>query len=135
MGPSNLLTLLASTPAHWAAFRAFLVSRMGDPDTAESRALLVQASPLTHARNIRRPLLIAQGANDPRVKHGLPVTYALFPDEGHGIARPVNKIAFIAIAEAFLSAHLGGVYLPASPEELSATSMQLVEGRGGIPGL
>jgi dipeptidyl aminopeptidase/acylaminoacyl peptidase len=148
VGPSNLLTLLASTPPHWAAFRAFLVSRMGDPDTAEGKAMLVQASPLTHAKNIRRPLLIAQGANDPRVKqaeseqivaamkqHNLPVTYALFPDEGHGFARPVNNIAFTAIAEAFLSAHLGGVYLPASPEELSASSMKINEGRNGIPGL
>ncbi|HVK83836.1 MAG TPA: S9 family peptidase [Kofleriaceae bacterium] len=148
VGPSNLLTLLGSIPPYWAPFLAFLKSRMGDPDTAEGKALLVQASPLTHAKHIRRPLLIGQGANDPRVKqaeseqilaamkqHGLPVTYAVFPDEGHGFARPVNNIAFTAIAEAFLSAHLGGVYLPATAAELSASTMQLQAGREGIPGI
>ena len=105
-------------------------------------------SPLTHASKITRPLLIGQGANDPRVKqaeseqivaamqrHGRPVTYALFPDEGHGFARPVNNIAFFAIAEAFLSAHLGGAYLPITAEELAASSMQIKAGAEGIPGL
>jgi hypothetical protein len=62
-------------------------------------------------------------------KHGPPVTYALFPDEGHGFARPENNIAFVAIAEAFLSAHLGGVYLPVAKEELAASSMNIMDGR------
>jgi dipeptidyl aminopeptidase/acylaminoacyl peptidase len=121
---------------------------MGDPTTAEGKALLTEVSPLTHAAAIKKPLLIGQGANDPRVnqaeseqivaamqKHGLPVTYALFPDEGHGFARPENNIAFFGIAEAFLSAHLGGSYLPLTKEELSASSMVIKTGATGIPGL
>src|SRR5690606_29793491 len=107
-----------------------------------------EASPLTHVKNIRRPLLIGQGANDPRVKqaeseqivaamksHGLPVTYALFPDEGHGFARSENNIAFFAITEAFLSAHLGGFYQPITEDEMKKSSMQIKDGREGIPGL
>ncbi|HEY5921133.1 MAG TPA: hypothetical protein VIV11_05660, partial [Kofleriaceae bacterium] len=68
-------------------------------------------------------------------KANLPVTYVLFPDEGHGFARPENSIAFTAISEAFLSAHLGGTYLPITPEEMKASSMQIKEGKNGIPGL
>ena len=68
-------------------------------------------------------------------KHGLPVSYALFPDEGHGFARPENRIAFFAITEAFLSAHLGGFYLPIAKAELDASTIQLKEGKRGIPGL
>ncbi len=148
VGPSNLLTLLASIPAYWAPLRATFTQRMGDPDTAEGKALLTAASPLTRAADIRRPLLIGQGANDPRVKqaeseqivaalkaHRLPVSYVLFPDEGHGFARPENNIAFFAVTEAFLSAHLGGVYQPITPEELSASSIQIKDGKNGIPGL
>jgi hypothetical protein len=63
------------------------------------------------------------------------VSYVVFPDEGHGFARPENNIAFFAIAEAFLSAHLGGSYLPLSKAELDASSMQIKEGKRGIPGL
>jgi dipeptidyl aminopeptidase/acylaminoacyl peptidase len=148
VGPSNLMTLLASIPPYWAPFVAVFHTRMGNPATPEGKALLAQASPLTHAAKIQRPLLIAQGANDPRVKqaeseqivgamkkHGLPVTYALFPDEGHGFARPENNIAFFAITEAFLSAHLGGYYLPITKAELAASSMQIKDGRRGIPGI
>jgi dipeptidyl aminopeptidase/acylaminoacyl peptidase len=148
VGPSNLSTLLASVPPYWVPLLAVFKKRVGDPDTAEGKAILEAASPLTHVANIKRPLLIGQGANDPRVKqaeseqivaamkqHHLPVTYALFPDEGHGFARPENNIAFFGIAEAFLSAHLGGDYLPLSPEELKASSMQLKDGREGIPSL
>ena len=148
VGPSNLMTLLASIPPYWAPILSMFHERMGNPNTPEGKQVLVEASPLTHAQHIRRPLLIAQGANDPRVKqaeseqivaamkkHKLPVTYALFPDEGHGFARPENNIAFVAITEAFLSAHLGGVYQPVSAEELSASTMKLVEGKAGIPGL
>jgi dipeptidyl aminopeptidase/acylaminoacyl peptidase len=148
VGVSNLHTFIASIPPYWAPFLTILRTRVGDPDTAEGKALLTAASPLTHAAKIRRPLLIAQGANDPRVKqaeseqivaamkkHDLPVTYALFPDEGHGFARPMNRIAFFAITEAFLSAHLGGYYLPITRAELEASTMQFKDGRNGIPGL
>ncbi len=148
VGPSNLLTLLATIPPYWAPLVATFHTRMGDPNTPEGKALLVAASPLTHAAQITKPLLIGQGANDPRVheaeseqivnamkQHGLPVTYALFPDEGHGFARPENNIAFFGVAEAFLSAHLGGYYLPLTKEEVSASSMQIKDGANGIPGL
>ena len=148
VGPSNLLTLLGSIPPYWAPFVAVFHTRMGNPNTDEGKALLVQASPLTHVQKISRPLLIGQGANDPRVKqaeseqivaamkkHGLPVTYVLFPDEGHGFHRPENNIAFFAVMEAFLSAHLGGFYQPISPDELKASTMQIKEGKQGIPGL
>jgi dipeptidyl aminopeptidase/acylaminoacyl peptidase len=148
VGPSNLMTLLASIPPYWAPAVATFHTRMGNPETPEGKALLVAASPLTHAADIKRPLLIGQGANDPRVKqaeseqivaamkaHHLPVTYIVFPDEGHGFARPPNNIAFFGTAEAFLSAHLGGSYLPLTKGEIEASTMQIKDGRDGIPGL
>jgi dipeptidyl aminopeptidase/acylaminoacyl peptidase len=148
VGPSNLLTLLASIPPYWAPLMTLFKQRIGDPETAEGKALLTAASPLTHAAQIRRPLLIGQGANDPRVKqaeseqivkamtdHHLPVTYIVFPDEGHGFARPPNNIAFYGAAEAFLSVHLGGSYAPLSAEEIKASTMQVKEGKTGVPGL
>src|SRR5699024_8426174 len=121
VGPSNLATLLETVPPYWASFFEQLARRVGDPRTEEGKALLRERSPLTHAERIVRPLLIGQGANDPRVKRaesdqiveamtsrGIPVTYVLFPDEGHGFARPENTKAFQAIAEGFLAQHLGG---------------------------
>jgi len=148
VGPSNLLTLIASVPPYWVPLLADFKKRIGDWETPEGKALLEKASPLAHAADIKRPLLIGQGANDPRVKqaeseqivaamksHGLPVTYIVFPDEGHGFARPENNIAFYGAAEAFLSAHLGGFYLPLSADEVKASSMQVKDGRQGIPGL
>ncbi len=148
VGPSNLMTLLASIPPYWVPIQSEFRLRVGNWDTAEGKAQLEAASPLTHAAQIKRPLLIGQGANDPRVKqaesqqivsamkqHGLPVTYIVFPDEGHGFARPENNIAFVGAMEAFLSAHLGGYYLPLSTEEIAASSMKIEEGKRGIPGL
>jgi len=148
VGPSNLLTLLSTIPPYWAPAVATFHTRMGNPETPEGKALLVAASPLTYAAQIKRPLLIGQGANDPRVKqaeseqivaamkaHHLPVTYIVFPDEGHGFARPVNNVAFFGAAEAFLSAHLGGSYLPLTKGEIEASTMQIKDGKDGIPGL
>lgn len=121
VGPSNLNTLLQSIPPYWEAGRRQLYRSIGDPATPEGQAQLKIASPLFKADAIQRPLLIGQGANDPRVNvresqqivdamkaKGLPVTYILFPDEGHGFARPPNNIAFYAAAENFLHACLGG---------------------------
>lgn len=121
VGPSNIFTLLATVPPYWAAFRRQLVSRIGDPDKAEDKDMLTKASPLFSASRIKAPLMIGQGANDPRVKpaeseqivaamekNGLPVTYVLYPDEGHGFARPENRIDFNARAEGFLAKCLGG---------------------------
>ncbi len=148
VGPSNLETLLATIPPYWASFRAQLVRAVGDPDTAEGRALLRDRSPLHQAGRISRPLLIAQGANDPRVKqaeadqmvsamraNGVPVTYLLYPDEGHGFVRPENNLAFTAVAESFLARCLGGWAEPITAEEVAATSMQVLEGAELIEGL
>ena len=105
-GPSNLITLLDSIPPYWEPIRKMFHVRMGDPTTPEGKALLIERSPLTSAAKIKTPLLIAQGANDPRVNHaeseqivvalrdrGFPVEYMLIPDEGHGFARPLNNMA------------------------------------------
>jgi len=121
VGPSNLETLLETIPPYWAPMVKQFHERMGNPNTPEGLQLLKDRSPLHKADRICRPLLIAQGANDPRVKQGesdqivaamekhrIPVTYVVFPDEGHGFARPENNIAFTAIAEAFLASCLGG---------------------------
>ncbi len=121
VGPSSLLTLLDSIPPYWESFRIIFHERMGDPNTPEGKAQLVRQSPLHSAAKIRTPLLVAQGANDPRVKkaeseqivvalrdRGFPVEYLCAPDEGHGFARPVNSMALWAASEAFLAKHLGG---------------------------
>ncbi|HPH65047.1 MAG TPA: S9 family peptidase [Kofleriaceae bacterium] len=148
VGPSNLITLMKSIPAYWAPLMAQFKQRVGDHETDEGRKALLAVSPLTHADKIVRPLLIGQGANDPRVKQAeseqivaamqkanRPVSYALFPDEGHGFARPENNLAFLGVVEAFLSAHLGGEYQPLTAAELAASSMQIKAGALGIPGL
>lgn len=121
VGPSNLFTLLGTIPPYWEAFKKQLYRRMGDPGTPEGQALLKERSRLNFAGDIVRPLLIGQGANDPRVNvaesdqivdamkaRNIPVTYIVFPDEGHGFARPVNNIAFNAVTENFLARCLGG---------------------------
>lgn len=119
VGPSNLKTLIESVPPYWAPLIAQFHRRVGDPDADER--FLWSRSPLSRAGDIRIPLLIAQGANDPRVKQaeseqivsaltaaGVDHEYLLFPDEGHGFAKPENRLRFYAAAEAFLGRHLGG---------------------------
>ena len=121
VGPSNLNTLLEAIPAYWTSGREQMYRRMGDPRTPAGQAVLKAASPLFKADAIKKPLLIGQGANDPRVNQreagqivaamkakNIPVTYILFPDEGHGFARPENNIAFYAASEQFLAKCLGG---------------------------
>jgi dipeptidyl aminopeptidase/acylaminoacyl peptidase len=123
VGPSNLITLMDSIPPYWESIRTMFYKRMGDPNTPQGKALLVEESPLTSADKIRTPLLVAQGANDPRVNRreaeqivialrdrGFPVEYILAPDEGHGFARPVNNLALFMASEKFLALHLGGKY-------------------------
>jgi dienelactone hydrolase len=123
VGPSNLITLMDSIPPYWEAIRTMFYKRMGDPNTPQGKRLLVEESPLTSADKIRTPLLVAQGANDPRVNRreaeqivialrdrGFPVEYILAPDEGHGFARPVNNLALFMASEKFLALHLGGKY-------------------------
>ena len=147
VGPSNLNTLLATVPPYWASFFEQLTRRMGDPRTEQGRAWLTERSPLTRADQIRKPLLIGQGANDPRVKQAesdqivqamqakdIPVTYVLFPDEGHGFARPENNKAFNAVTEGFLGQCLGGRVQPIG-EDLSGSSITVPAGADGVPGL
>ena len=125
VGPSNIVTLLKTVPPYWQPMVQLFKDRVGDWTSDEGRKFLEDRSPLTRVDKIRKPLLIGQGANDPRVKqaesdqivkamqmHKIPVTYVLFPDEGHGFARPPNSLAFNAVTEAFLAKHLGGRYEP-----------------------
>jgi hypothetical protein len=103
---------------------------MGNPSTQEGKAQLVRQSPLNSANKIKAPLLVVQGANDPRVnkaesdqivvalrERGFPVEYLVAPDEGHGFARPVNNLAMFAAAEKFLAKHLAGRYQESMPPE------------------
>jgi dipeptidyl aminopeptidase/acylaminoacyl peptidase len=119
VGPSNLITLINSVPPYWAPLIAQFHRRVGDPD--KDSAFLWSRSPLSRAEDIVIPLLIAQGANDPRVKQaeseqivaalqkaGIEHEYMLFPDEGHGFAKPENRLRFYAEADRFLARHLGG---------------------------
>ena len=119
VGPSNLITFIETIPPYWSSYLAMLHDRVGNPETEGDR--LRDRSPLTHVERIRIPMLIAQGANDPRVKQseseqivavmrqkGIDHEYLLFPDEGHGFAKPANRLKFYAAAERFLARHLGG---------------------------
>jgi dipeptidyl aminopeptidase/acylaminoacyl peptidase len=119
VGPSNLVTLLKSVPPYWATARAMFSKRVGDLDKDEE--FLKSKSPLFFVDKIKAPLLIGQGANDPRVKQvesdqivaalrksGKTVDYLLYTDEGHGLLRPENRLHFFAHVEQFLARHLGG---------------------------
>ena len=147
VGPANLNTLLSTVPPYWASFYNQLVRRMGDPQTDDGKAWLTERSPLTRVDAIKKPLLIGQGANDQRVKQdesdqivnamverNIPVTYALFPDEGHGFHRPENSKAFNAVAEGFLSQCLGGRAQPIG-DDLKGSSLNVPNGADGVPGL
>lgn len=121
VGPSSIITLIKTIPPYWANFLNNFKKRVGDPDTEEE--FLKERSPLFKVDNIKIPMLIAQGANDPRVKQseaeqiveamkrkGIDYTYMLFEDEGHGFVKPENKIRFYTEAEKFLAKNLGGRY-------------------------
>ncbi|HEV3383290.1 MAG TPA: S9 family peptidase [Gemmata sp.] len=119
VGPSSLVTLLKTVPPYWAPLKALFTKRVGDLEKEEE--FLKERSPLSKVNYITKPLLIGQGANDPRVKlaesdqiveamrkNGKPVEYVVYPDEGHGFQRPENRLHFFAISEQFLAKHLGG---------------------------
>jgi dipeptidyl aminopeptidase/acylaminoacyl peptidase len=121
VGPSNLITFIKTIPPYWSSFLAVMHKRLGNPDTDAD--FLISRSPLNKVDQIRIPMLIAQGANDPRVKQaeseqivqamqsrGIPHEYLLFPDEGHGFVKPENRLKFYTAAEKFLATHLGGRY-------------------------
>ena len=147
VGPSNLVTLLNTIPPYWEPQVELWANRVGDHRTEEGRAFLTERSPLTHVDRISKPLLIGQGANDPRVKQAeseqivqamqdknIPVTYALYPDEGHGFARPENNLSFFAVTEAFLAGCLGGRHEPVG-SDFEGSSITVPAGAEHIPGL
>jgi dipeptidyl aminopeptidase/acylaminoacyl peptidase len=127
VGPSNIATLLKSIPPYWKPIISMFESRVGKLTEEE---FLKSRSPLFKANAIKVPLMIAQGANDPRVKqaesdqivaamrkNGKAVEYIVFPDEGHGFARPENRLRFYAAAEGFFAKYLGGKADPPAAEE------------------
>jgi dipeptidyl aminopeptidase/acylaminoacyl peptidase len=147
VGPSNLLTLMENPPEYWYSFMPIMKARVGDWESPEGRQFLETRSPLFFVDKIKRPLLIGQGANDPRVKQAeadqivkamnakkIPVTYALFHDEGHGFARPENRFAFFAITEAFLAKNLGGRYEPIG-NAFAGADFSIPSGQDDVPGL
>lgn len=132
VGPSNIFTLLDSIPPYWEAGRAFLYGMVGDPSTEDGKQRIKEASPLFSAEKITRPLLIVQGANDPRVKQaeadqiaialrdrGHQVSYLLAEDEGHGFAKPVNRMAMYAEIEKFLADQIGGRFQKEMPDDVA----------------
>lgn len=146
-GVSNLVTDLKSIPPYWKPEIEKDFKRIGDYRTKEGEAFLMSRSPISYVDRIERPLLMAHGANDPRVKQneseqianamrvrGIPVTYVLYPDEGHGFARPENRLSFYAIAEAFLAEHLGGRYQPVG-DDFNGSNMTIPLGSDEVPGL
>ena len=147
VGPSNLTSLIETIPPYWQPQIELFATRMGDHRTEEGRRLLFERSPINRVENIGRPLLIGQGANDPRVSQnesdqivgamqekGIPVTYVLYPDEGHGFARPENRMSFFAVAEAFLSEHLGGRFEPVG-DDFDNSTITVPIGAEEVPGL
>ena len=148
VGPSNLVTLIESFPPYWGpSMELSWYPRVGDPRKAEDRKELLARSPLTRVEQIRKPLLIGQGANDPRVTQkesdqivaamkgkSIPVTYILYPDEGHGFARPENRTSFFAISEGFLSKCLGGKQEPIG-QDFAGSTVKVLDGSEHVPGL
>jgi dipeptidyl aminopeptidase/acylaminoacyl peptidase len=147
VGPSSLVTLLENPPPYWAPFMPVMKRRVGDWTTDEGREFLLSRSPLQIVEKIERPLLIGQGAQDPRVKQAeadqiveamaekkIPVTYVLFPKEGHGFAKPENRFAFYAIAEAFLAENLGGRF-QAIDDAFAGAEFEIPQGEDDVPGL
>ena len=147
VGISNLITLLETIPPYWQPQIELFATRVGDHRTEEGRAFLTTRSPLTYVDRIEKPLLIGQGANDPRVKQAesdqivqamqdanTPVTYLLYTDEGHGFARPENRLSFYAVTDAFLAEHLGGRYEPIG-DDFEGSSIIVQSGAEEVSGL
>ena len=144
VGPANLETFMETLPPYFS--RENLIRRIGDPQTKEGRELLRARSPINHIDQLKKPLLIGQGAHDVRVpqgesdrlvealkKKGVHVTYLLYPDEGHGFLRPANRFSYYSVVEVFLGGCLGGRYEPIG--DLTGSSLQVPFGARYIPGL
>ena len=144
VGPSNLVTLLNSIPPYWESEIEQFTRRIGDHRTEEGKKFLLSISPISKVDQIKKPLLIGQGANDPRVKQAesdqivkamqaksIPVTYVLYPDEGHGFARPENWKSFNAVTEIFLAQCLGGPYEPIG-NDFKGSSLTVPAGKENV---
>jgi dipeptidyl aminopeptidase/acylaminoacyl peptidase len=147
VGISNLLTFVRAIPDYWKPWQTIWKVRMGDYTTEAGQRFLQERSPLNRVDRIVRPLLIAQGANDVRVKaaeseqivkamqaRGIPVTYLYYSDEGHGFRRPENRRSFTAVAETFLAKHLGGRFEPVG-DDFDGSTIEFRAGRDLISGL
>jgi dipeptidyl aminopeptidase/acylaminoacyl peptidase len=147
VGPSNLVTFMNTIPPYWQPEIETFIKRVGDNRTEEGRAFLASRSPLSYVHLIRRPLLIGQGANDPRVNQAesnqivqamkdknIPVTYVVYSDEGHGFARPENRISFFAVAEAFLAKYLSGQSEPIN-DAFKGSTISVPVGAEAVAGL
>ena len=144
-GPSDLVEFMASIPEYWTSWFAMIRRRVADPATAEGRRWLAERSPITHVARMTRPVLIAHGLQDVRVRpaqsralaaeltrRGVPVTLTMLPDEGHFLERPENRIALAAVVELFLARHLGGAAEPLG-DDLVGTRMQIERGGEFLP--
>jgi len=147
VGPSSLVTLLQNVPPYWIPLMPVMERRVGSVATEEGRGELLERSPLQRVEAIKRPLLIGQGANDPRVTQleadqivqamqakQISVTYVLYPDEGHGFSGEQNRMSFNAVTEAFLAEHLGGAYEPIG-DDFAGSSIHVPAGAADVPGL
>jgi dipeptidyl aminopeptidase/acylaminoacyl peptidase len=147
VGPSRIVTLFETIPPYWVAGLNMFKQRVGDHTTEEGRKFLDSRSPLTFVEKIKKPLLIGQGANDPRVKQdqadqivntmkakNLPVVYVLYKDEGHGFQKPENRLSFFAVAEQFLAENLGGRAEPIG-QDFKGSSIAVPEGAQYVEGV
>lgn len=145
VGPSNLLTLINSIPPYWGPIRKMFTLRMGDPDVEADVERMKEQSPLFHAEAIRAPLLVIQGANDPRVKQaeadqivarlhelGRDVEYIVAPDEGHGFRGRENRLAMFARTEEFLAEHLGGRFQEGMADDVKARLAEITVDPAGV---
>jgi dipeptidyl aminopeptidase/acylaminoacyl peptidase len=145
VGPSNIITLLDSIPPYWGPIRKIFDKRVGDPENPADRKRLEAQSPLFSATKITAPLLVIQGANDPRVKQAesdqivvalrdleRPVEYLVAPDEGHGFAGRENRLAMFAVIERFLAHHLGGRYQEGAPPDVAERIAELTVDVGTV---
>lgn len=142
VGPSNWVTTLNTLPKYWGPKLIEWYNLLGDPRTENGLKYLVANSPVTRIHDIKKPLIIFQGKNDPRIKQSesdqivavmkenkLPVIYVLYPDEGHGFRRERNNKSCIALTEMFLAKIMGGRCEPVHPGELEGSSHQILEGK------
>ncbi len=147
VGPANLVTFLEAIPHRWQPTADLWATRVGDIRTEDGRSFLMQRSPITSVERITKPLLIAHGGNDPQVRRsetdqivetlqgkGIPVTYVVYPDEGHGITRAGNRLSLFAVIESFLGEHLGGKVQPVGTD-FDESSIKIPVGGEKIAGV